>query len=123
MDKWRGRRLGVELGVELCSSSAGSSGKVAALCWTMGGTASTGRWDGAGRRRAERRKEKKGEGGRKEKKKKKKGKRRRKEKNKKRGRKRERAAVGGIRGDGRPRAAVGHSATRGMRKRRRRDGD
>ena len=148
MDKWRGRLLGVELGVELCSSSAGSSGEAAALCWTMGGTASTGRWDGSGKRRAarrasrhvervgeagsrgarawtgaERRKEKKGEGGRKEKKKKKKGKRRRKEKKKKRGRKRERAAVGGIRGDGRPRAAVGRSATRGMRKGKRRDGD
>ena len=42
--RWRGRLLGVELGVELCSSSAGASGEAAALCLTTGGTASTGRW-------------------------------------------------------------------------------
>jgi len=37
VDKWRGRLLSVELGVELFSSSAGSSSEAAALCWTTGG--------------------------------------------------------------------------------------
>ena len=30
--KWSGQQLGVELGVELCLSSAGSSGEKAVLC-------------------------------------------------------------------------------------------
>ena len=89
----------------------GQRGEHRAMGW-VGQAASREKKGEEGRRREKRKEEK--EKGKKEKKRKEKEERKE---------KRERAAVGGIRGDGRPRAAVGRSATRGTRKRKRRDGD
>ena len=51
--RWRGRLLGVELGVELCTSSAGSSGKAGHRVWLCSHVeaAQASGQDGSGERR------------------------------------------------------------------------